>query len=389
MRVCPRRLCLGLSVALLLGTRCPVSRAEPSPEGASLPPVPGLGVQDRTLEGASWSTARARMIAILLDHEYGHSPPLPSFRVRDLATTEIQLEGLPRPARQTVANLVFGPDDRLVMKVGCWIPDASFQPCPAVLAIEPVWWPDPFQRRGVVQRALARGYAFAGFDHNALASYEDPKVRAARDAYPEADWGVVAVAAWGSRLTLNWLETLPEIQASQVAVWGHSRRGKSALLAGALDPRFGAVLPHMSGMAGAALYRRRGPGAQRIDQLLERFWLHPRLFTYMDHEDEMPFDQHWLLALIAPRPFYLHVGRGDAWGNPTGEYAAWQASRDVYQRFGHPERAGFHLVAANHVDPNGPEGAPSWETVLDFLDWQFRGKPPTRNFAAPTFNTAE
>lgn len=335
-----------------------------------------------TLEKASqetnvdWKLLRAEMLQTLLHWQYGTVPPVPPVKVLEQSREELVLPDSGLQAVKISATLAFGPGETLKMQAGCWLPKMSAGPCPVVLAIEPVWWEDPFFKNGVVQRVLRRGCAFAGFDHNALASYEDPALRAAPDAYPGYDWGTVAVAAWGCSVTLNWLETLPEVRAERVAVWGHSRRGKSALLAGAMDARFAAVFPHMSGMGGSALYRVRGDGAQRLNQLLERYWLHERIFTFDGREDELPFDQHWLHALVAPRPLYIHAGLKDAWGNPDGERAAVEAALPVYKRFGCTHNLQLGLVDADHVDPNGPEGGPSWDAALDFFHSHMHGTAP-------------
>jgi fermentation-respiration switch protein FrsA (DUF1100 family) len=324
---------------------------------------------------ADWQHRRREMIEILLRWQYGRLPSVPEVRTENVRVEEVSVEGLDAPPKRITAELVFGPRDTLRMTVGCWIPGDADGPTPAILAIEPVWWPDPFLRHGIIARILSRGYAFVGFDHNALASYEDPNLRAAQDAYPDADWGVVAVAAWGCSITMNWLQTRSEIDANHVAVWGHSRRGKSALLAGALDERFAAVAPHQSGMAGSALYRIRGREAQQLEQLLERYWLTPRAFTFIDREEEMPFDQHWLLALIAPRPLYIYVGTQDAWGNPSGERAAFDAALPIYEWLARPHGLAVELADTDHIDPNGPKGGPGWDALLRFLDRHWRHRP--------------
>jgi hypothetical protein len=320
---------------------------------------------------ADWQRRRGEMTETLLHWQYGHPPAVPTVRAENVRVETVAVEGLEVAPTRIMAELVFGPGDALRMTVGCWVPGQAKAPAPTILAIEPVWWSDPFLRRGIAARLLSRGYAFAGFDHNALASYEDPNRGDAPEAYPQADWGVIAVAAWGCSVTMNWLETRPEIDARHVAVWGHSRRAKSALLAGALDERFAAVAPHQSGMAGSALYRVRGKGAQQLEQLLERYWLTERAFSFIDREDAMPFDQHWLCALVAPRPLYIYVGTGDAWGNPPGERAAFDATRPVYVWLGQSERLVAEFVEVKHVDPGAPEGGPGWEALLDFLDAQW------------------
>jgi len=144
-----------------------------------------------------WQRRRREMTETLLHWQYGHPPAVPTVRAENVRTETIPVEGLERAPTRIMAELVFGPDETLRMTVGCWVPGDSEGPRPTILAIEPVWWSDPFLRRGIVARLLGRGYAFAGFDHNALASYEDPNHCAARKAYPDADWGVVAIAAWG------------------------------------------------------------------------------------------------------------------------------------------------------------------------------------------------
>ncbi len=356
---------IGLLLSALLST-VPCVAAEPA-----LPDPLVLANGQPVVTPPDWQQRRREMTETLLHWQYGHLPAVPAVRAENVCVETVPVEGLQTAPTRIMAELVFGPHDALRMTVGCWVPGDAQAPAPTILAIEPVWWSDPFLRRGIVARLLARGYAFAGFDHNALASYEDPNRCAARQAYPQADWGVVAIAAWGCSVTLNWLETRPEIDADHVAVWGHSRRGKSAILAGALDKRFAAVAPHQSGMAGSALYRVRGKGAQELEQLLERYWLTERAFSFIDREDEMPFDQHFLAALVAPRPLYIYVGTQDAWGNPAGERATVDAARPVYQWLGHPERLVAEFVDANHIDPGGPEGGPGWESLLDFLDAQW------------------
>lgn len=344
---------------------------------AGLPdPLAWRGAPVETRE--AWDVRREEMKATLLQGEYGAMPPVPAVSVADQTEEAVPLPGLAEPALKIMATLAFGPEDRLNMQACLWLPGGRSGPVPVILAIEPVWWEDPFQRRNIVQQLLQRGYGFAGFDHNALASYEDPGLRAACEVYPGYDWGTVGVAAWGCSVTMNWLEALPGADRQRVAVWGHSRRGKSALLAGALDARFGAVLSHMSGMGGSALYRVRGDGAQRLEQLLERYWLQERIFGYNGREHELPFDQHWLHALVAPRPLYIRAGLRDAWGNPDGERAAVEAARPVYAWLGHPDNLEIDLADVEHVDPNGPEGGASWEATMNFLDRHF-GPPAGGN----------
>jgi len=333
-------------------------------------PDPMLMNSGRKVETAEdWQARRGEMIGILDQYEYGHAPDVPDVIVKDVQTEDVLFEKSGEWGRRVTVTLSF---HGLTMQAGYWKPRHATGPLPAILAMEPVWWPDPFIKNGIVERVISRGYILAGFNHNDLASFEDAEHHPAQDAYPDYDWGVVAVGAWGYRVAMNWLETDPAVDARRVGIWDHSRRGKSCALAGALDERFAAVIPHMSGMAGTALYRVRGKGAQELEQLIERFWLHPRMFGFIDREEDIPFDQHWLHALVAPRPMLIHVGKDDAWGNPNGERAAYDAAKPVYDFLHAPDNLTLYVGNYGHYDPNGPEGADSWDAALKFLDQHFK-----------------
>lgn len=360
-----------------------LARAGEAP--ASLPDPFRFRDGSRVTSRADWERRRTELRADLLDFEYGHAPPLPVVGVRDEQREELRLEPDGLHATRVTVTLTFG---NTTARAGYWFPSEAAGPRPTILADEPVWWPNPFLTNHVVNRVLARGYVLAGFWNDDFASFEKPEHHPAQTAFPGYDWGVTAVAAWAYGVTMNWLETLPVVDARKVAIWGHSRRGKACLLAGALDDRFAAVLPHMSGMGGAAAYRVRGRGAQELEQLLERFWLRPRMFAFIDQEESLPFDQHWLHALVAPRALCSHVGIADAWGNPAGEQASWRAAREVYAWLDASEQLGIHFADYGHHDPNGPEGGDSWETALEFLAWRFEGKPPRKAFARPLFPDA-
>ncbi|MBI1321292.1 MAG: hypothetical protein GC168_20395 [Candidatus Hydrogenedens sp.] len=330
-----------------------------------------------------WAQRRKEMIAILEDLEYGHAPPMPEVTAKNVVREEVHFEASGLWAEKVTVTLVF---HGVEAQAGYWKPRGVEGPLPVLLACEPVWWDGPFVTNGIAEKVVKAGYLFAGFQINDFASYEDEQHCPARDAYPDYDWGTAAVGAWAYGVTMNWIETLPEADAKHVAIWGHSRRGKACAWAGATDERFAAVIPHMSGMGGTAAYRVRNQGAQQLEGLLERYWLHPPIYEYIDREEDLPFDQHWLHALAAPRALYAHTGLGDAWGNPLGEQAAWQAALPVYRWLGAEDALGIYFGDYGHYDPNGPEGGDSWDTALEFLDWHFRGKPPAKVFNRPHFS---
>ncbi len=156
-------------------------------------------------------------------------------------------------------------------------------------------------------------------------------------AVPAAnEWGAISAWAWGLSRAMDYFETDAQIDAKRIAVQGASRLGKTVLWTGIKDTRFKMVIASISGEGGAAVARRNyGETIQHItDTSRYNYQFAANYHSYADKINELPFDAHALLALMAPRPLLLQTGNTDYWSDPKGEFLAAVAAAPVYNLFG-------------------------------------------------------
>lgn len=192
--------------------------------------------------------------------------------------------------------------------------------------------------------------------------------------------GKIAMWAWAAQRALDFAYTLDCLDLENAAVCGHSRLGKTALLAAATDERFKFAYSNDSGCSGAAI--ARGTAGETVEDICRVFpyWFCENYKKYVNNESNMPFDQHYLIASIAPRYVYVASAEEDAWADPTCEFLSCVAASEEYERYGlrgvvhngeipaargvlHGGEIGYHIRKGTHY-----MSREDWNLVIDFIN---------------------
>jgi hypothetical protein len=328
----------------------------------------------------AWTLRRREIRDQIVTLEYGGLPPRPAqTEWIEFHTSAVRwLEG----AAFITGRVMTGPERPFGFLMQLLAPPGD-GPYPVVLNGDACWRTVTDE---VATEVVRRGCILAQFNRAEIV----PDNGGWRDSglcrvYPEASFGALAAWAWGYHRCVDVLERMPVVDASRIAVVGHSRGGKTTLLAGATDDRIALTAANNSGAGGAGCFRVQGAKSETLADLIRAFsrWFGPRLRDYVGREQELPFDQHFLKALVAPRALLTTEGFDDTWANPAGTWQTHLAAREVYRYLGVPERIGIWYREGGHG-----HGLADWKTILDFIGWQLGGEPSSSGFAPNPFPDA-
>lgn len=368
-----------------------------------------------------WTGKRVPELKRLFQHTmYGFSPPAPAeLRAAGRRTNPAAFGG---KATLREVEIRLGPEPPIVMRLMVVTPNRGRRPLPCfvganfdgnhtlvndtAVALPAGWMSEKSPGvtdhhatdagRGTrtdewcIEKTISRGYAVATF-YRGDVEPDNPDLRDGvryhvpvdgRTEPGPHDWGTIAAWAWGISRAVDVLVTDPSIDPNRIAVVGFSRLGKAALLAAALDERLSVVIGHQTGCGGAAPNRSTVGESVRVINGKFPHWFCSTFHEFNDGPERLPFDQHALIALLAPRPVLLTAAVEDTWGNPDGVFEMAKRASVVYEFLGEQglkaprmpktgklvkSRLGYFIRPGRHSMT-----AEDWDAILEFADRHLR-----------------
>ncbi len=425
--------CFLIAVALLsiAAMQCRAQNTPPSSLPQGLPDVLTTSTGVRITTPVQWKARKAELQRFFTEQMYGQAPPRSeSMRFVVVDNTKNALGGA--ATRKQVTILLNGKSDGPQLHLLLYIPNRVVRP-PVFLGLN-FWgnetvnadpgiilssrWTeittnhptDPDTGaclknhratagcRGIAAEKwplddmLKRGYALATvFRADVDADHPGSYTDSLKAFYPELqgrgdNFSTIGAWAWALSRVMDYLETDQGVDASRVAVFGWSRLGKAALWASATDPRFAMAISDDSGAGGAKLFRRDKGETIRDLNTHFPYWFCDNFKKYNGKDRDLPFDQHMVIAMIAPRPVYIASAIDDHWADPEGEFLSAVAVTPVYKLLGtdglptmqwpavnHPVmgQIGYHVRTGRHnITPY------DWAQYLNFADMHLKPKQP-------------
>jgi hypothetical protein len=292
-----------------------------------------------------WETIRRPEILSLFEsHVYGTTPKgYEQIAFRQKQKSQLAMNG--KAQLKEVEIAVSNGGETVVINLVLFVPVQAKKPAPVFLLINNRSKRNTSPQRDTIsgfwpaEQVINAGYAIAAFQVDDAAPDDKDTFRegvlrlyAGQQKGPS---GMKAIGAWAwaASRVMDYFEQDKDIEVSRVIVAGHSRGGKASLWAAAQDRRFAMCVTNCSGNTGAALSRRRfGETIETINTSFPH-WFSDVYKQYNNREQDLPLDQHMLIALIAPRPVYVTNASMDLWADPKGTFLAEKEAERVYELY--------------------------------------------------------
>ena len=332
----------------------------------------------------AWPRRRSELYEAIIPHEYGGLPPAP-----DSVEAVLRCDSRISPERsvtyQTYEIRSKLGSAEIAHDLKIWVPEGD-GPFPVILDGDGCW---RYFDDQTVARVIRRGFIAASFDRTSMAADNPDRYRETGlyRLFPHGTFGALAAWAWGYHRCVDALIQLDSVRPDAIAITGHSRGGKTVLLAGAADERIAVTNPNCSGAGGSGLNHLKGQGAEVIEDFFRSrntFWFGSGFADFRGRDRELPYDQHFLHALVAPRALLVNEAYGDVWANPPGSYAALRAAEFVYKMLGAGDSIGWSVREGEHA-----HSAWDYDALFDFVDDRLCDRAPVREFRRDLFPDLE
>ncbi len=298
---------------------------------------------------SDWPLRRTEILKDAVDLQYGVLLPEPEV---------LEVYPINRTPRMQFFKIITGTKEKTVDIIMMAVLPEGKGPFPAVISGDITF--DIVYDKDYLNTFTDNGIMPVFFNRlDLVADRLEKSVSPLYDIYPNLNFGAIAAWAWGYSRTVDALEKLGIADMDCIAFTGHSRGGKTALLAGALDTRAAIVNTNESGAGGGGCYRVNikainEDGIEQRNETLKdlytnfHYWFNKELFDYIDREEELPFDEHMLKSLVAPRILLSSDAASDIWANPVGTYITNLEAKKLYEFLNVPENLIWYFRKGSH-----------------------------------------
>jgi hypothetical protein len=288
---------------------------------------------EQTLSG--WENAKPKIKDILLKEEYGYFPP----HITPKISTLINEETFGGKAVWEEVNFAFEKNDKShTVKTNLIYPKGKTN-LPFFILLN--FRPDVPDKYLPIDKIIDSGYGVFSVCYKDITEDNDDfssglSALFSNETRSDSEFGKITIWAYMAIRMMDYLQIRPEISKDKIGIIGHSRLGKTALLAGAFDERFSFVCVNNSGCSGASLSRERYEWSEQLFHITKTFpfWFCKNYLKYSNNEDKLPFDQHFLLSLIAPRSVYVGGAIEDTWADNDNQFLCCYSSSKIWELYG-------------------------------------------------------